>query len=159
MPRSRRRRDDDSDYDYDDRPRRRSAAGAGFGLGFGCVFGVLFAVILIVGGIIAVCGFGLFRAGKDIDNAIAEESTKRSDTSSRKTEEQRPVAKIDLDSFSQIKEGMTYEQVKEIIGVHGTENAKSGPLQTISWEDKLRFRVITITFENGRVAAKAQLGL
>jgi hypothetical protein len=74
----------------------------------------------------------------------------------KKEKEEGAHAGINRENYNKIRDGMTYEEVKALLGP-GEENASGGGVNVMSW--KRGFSVITITFENGRVAAKAQVGL
>ena len=67
------------------------------------------------------------------------------------------------DEFNQIENGMTYDQVKEIIGCDGTVNSDTevyGSKMTIySWTDKIGIASANVTIENGVLVNKTQFGL
>ncbi|MEE3718908.1 hypothetical protein V2H45_19370 [Tumidithrix elongata RA019] len=75
---------------------------------------------------------------------------------------QTTEVKITLDKFKQIKDGMTLQQVTDIIGSQGKLIAESklgdSTGQVYSWKNPQGSNAI-IEFKNGRVVAKAQAGL
>ena len=71
---------------------------------------------------------------------------------------------ITLEEFSQIKAGMTYEQVQEIVGGAGTvtaDSALAGIRTTIvTWYANPSIGSnANVTFQNNAVVSKAQIGL
>ena len=73
--------------------------------------------------------------------------------------ERNLVAKkgINRANYDQIKDGMTRQEVEALLGP-GKEISSAGNLQVVNWESGvINLRVITITFEDGRVTAKAIL--
>lgn len=72
--------------------------------------------------------------------------------------------KITLDEYNRIKSGMGYDEVTEIVGSYGTEMARSeiAGYQSfiVSWDGIGSLGAnANVTFSNGKVYAKAQLGL
>ena len=64
---------------------------------------------------------------------------------------------VTLENFNKVEMGMTYEQVKDILGEGIIQN--ESPQQTLyQWEGAQFGQRIIITFRNGVVANKAQLG-
>lgn len=70
---------------------------------------------------------------------------------------------ITLEKFNKIENGMTYDQVKEIIGCDGTVNSEtevSNIKMTIySWYGKDNISNANVTVQNGKIISKAQIGL
>ena len=74
--------------------------------------------------------------------------------------------KINMDNYNKISNGMTVEEVEQILG-EGESNASSNfdlgeyggtiSSEVMTWQSGTK--VITITFTNGRVEFKAQAGL
>ena len=71
------------------------------------------------------------------------------------------ATKITLDKFNQIQTGMTYEEVVAIIGEEGTVSSESSygdySSKIYSWSNGIANA--TISFTNGKVSAKSQVGL
>ena len=69
-------------------------------------------------------------------------------------------SKISLDEYNQIKNGMTYDQVVEIIGGEGELSSEAYSTKIYTWDGQgsLGANAI-ITFQNGKVVSKAQAGL
>ena len=69
---------------------------------------------------------------------------------------------VTLDEFSQIREGMTYEEVVAIIGEPGTEHARERRARITkslySWSNRDASRMIAL-FENDSLTLKVQVGL
>lgn len=67
------------------------------------------------------------------------------------------------EEYLQIKNGMTYDQVVEIIGSEGKETSTATLGGTTSsvyqWDGSAKYSNVTITFTNNAVVAKAQAGL
>lgn len=70
---------------------------------------------------------------------------------------------ITLDQFNKIENGMTYDQVKDIVGCGGTVNSEtevSNIKMTIySWYGKDNISNANVTVQNGKIISKAQIGL
>lgn len=71
---------------------------------------------------------------------------------------------ITLDEFNQIQTGMTYEQVVEIVGSSGSPSAQTDgggmSYQIYTWYGNgVAGSNANVTFINGEVSAKAQVGL
>lgn len=73
---------------------------------------------------------------------------------------------ITLEEFNKIESGMTYEQVKEIIGSDGTLTSdvsigdEKYHTQIYSWYgNTITGANANVTFQNGKVVGKAQVGL
>jgi len=64
---------------------------------------------------------------------------------------------ITLGSYDAIRNGMTYDQVKDIIGRDGKQQGGGALIQVFEWSEG--FKLITVTFEGGKVSSKAQIGL
>lgn len=128
--------------------RKRESFGSGFASGCGCVCGVLFAVTLLG------CGVFYFLSH------LPETPSRTED----RQQVQKPSHGITLANYNQIQNGMTYNQVVEILGRHGVESSQAAgegvAVSLITWEvpDGLGSNM-NITFQNGRVTGKAQLGL
>lgn len=75
--------------------------------------------------------------------------------------------KMSLDEFNQIKNGMTYEEVCDIVGGEGELEADADlgigseyATKIYTWEGNGSFGAnANVTFQGGRVVSKAQLGL
>ncbi len=117
------------------------------------------AAAVAIGGL-AACGGSSDSGSKSESTASNSSSSKSSDskTSSSSTDS----TKIDADKFKQIQNGMTYDQVKQIIGSDGTEQSTtevSGITTKIyEWESD-GFGAATVTFENDKVVNKTQVGV
>jgi hypothetical protein len=64
-------------------------------------------------------------------------------------------SKITQENFDKVKEGMTFEEVKSLLGAPSdSSSAGIGPFSgtTASWKDKKQ--TVTIVFINGKVTAK-----
>lgn len=70
---------------------------------------------------------------------------------------------ISLDEFNRIKNGMSYDQVKEIVGCEGTVNSDTeimGSKMTIySWYGKDGISNANINIQDGKLINKTQIGL
>lgn len=110
---------------------------------------ITFILILVVIGAIA---------GASGNGNKSTNSTQTSRTVEQKQE------KLNLEKFNKIETGMTYQQVVDIIGEEGTVLSESeiANIKTIiySWNGEGSIGAnANITFQNGKVTAKAQFGL
>lgn len=66
------------------------------------------------------------------------------------------------EKFNQVRDGMTYDQVKAVMGVDGRHVAHAGAAgetaDEVSWQNQDGSNMV-VTFGNGRVSGKAQFGL
>ena len=71
--------------------------------------------------------------------------------------------KITLEKFNKIETGMTYQQVVDIIGEEGTLSTESAygdqSMKIYYWYSSNGITNATISFMNGKVSAKSQIGL
>ncbi|MEZ5428141.1 MAG: DUF3862 domain-containing protein [Pyrinomonadaceae bacterium] len=69
---------------------------------------------------------------------------------------------LSIDKFNQIKNGMSYQEVVNILGSEGTEtrSSESGNIKIVSykWEGD-KFQRVFATFRDGKLTSKAQTGL
>jgi hypothetical protein len=72
--------------------------------------------------------------------------------------------RITKDNYAKIKTGMTIAEVESILGrgtEQGSSNASFGgislDMKSIVWQDDIK--IISVTFSNGKVQAKSQIGL
>jgi hypothetical protein len=79
----------------------------------------------------------------------------------------QPVNRLTLENYSRIEDGMTYEKVKSILGPASEEAASASAGQgtefatkmvVLTWKGSWGANAV-ITFQDGRVTAKAQFGL
>lgn len=159
----------------------RSAFGSGFGgsvgIGCGCLFFFVILICLWMGG----CLGGCFIVGSAVDEArkrAEEERAKQgaipeeipaettSDQEQATADETTEEDLLTLENYYRIKNGMTYDEVKDIIGPASEENASNVlgegtefevHTSIFSWNGFLKS--LNITFQNGRVVSKAQFGL
>lgn len=80
------------------------------------------------------------------------------------TEAPKNDAKITLEEYNKIENGMSYDEVVSIVGSPGTENVSSGSgsytIKMYSWEGNgMIGSNANVTFTNGSVSGKAQFGL
>ncbi|MGN0077119.1 MAG: DUF3862 domain-containing protein [Parafannyhessea sp.] len=124
--------------------------------------GLLVATIAVV----AAMSMGMTACGGSSDSGSKSETTtstsSKSSSDSKASSSSKDSTKIDADKFKQIQNGMTYDQVKQIIGSDGTEESTTQVGDVTSkiyeWESD-GFGVATVTFENDKVVNKAQAGV
>lgn len=126
----------------------------------GLIVVIIVAVILIA---IAAAGNG---ASNGSSNSSGDSASQSQDSANNPAASDSSAsdssAKIDADKFEKIESGMTYDQVKEIIGSDGTEQSTSavGNTTTTIYEwDSDSFGVATVTFQDDKVVNKAQAGV
>jgi hypothetical protein len=64
---------------------------------------------------------------------------------------------VTMIAYQKMEEGMGVWEVDSLIGQSGKENSSAGSLSVHSWNDG--FKIITATFEGGKLVAKSQVGL
>lgn len=91
--------------------------------------------------------------------SLGEDNT--SPTSANSTEVQQQ--KVTLEKFNKLETGMTYKQVVEIIGEDGTLSTESSygnqSLKVYYWYSSNGISNATVSFSNGKLTAKSQIGL
>lgn len=91
--------------------------------------------------------------------SLGEDNT--SPTSANSTELQQQ--KVTLEKFNKLETGMTYKQVVEIIGEDGTLSTESSygnqSLKVYYWYSSNGISNATVSFSNGKLTAKSQIGL
>ncbi len=110
------------------------------------VFGTLGVIALGV-------GIGAMSGGTSNNTTVAakvvHEATKKND--------------ITLAKFNKLQNGMTYEEVVNILGVKGDLTTESGSgnyiIKMYSWVVDGTGSNMNCTFENGKLSAKGQIGL
>lgn len=65
---------------------------------------------------------------------------------------------ISREQFQAITDGMTYQEVLDIVKVPGTESAVAGQVKTYTWGTE-SYVYMVISFVNGKVHSKSQSGL
>lgn len=65
---------------------------------------------------------------------------------------------ISREQFQTIKDGMTYQEVLDIVKVPGTESAVAGSVKTYTWGTE-SYVYMVISFVNGKVHSKSQSSL
>lgn len=108
-------------------------------------------VRIVIGIIVAVVGICL----------LAGDTTKTTSTPQISNEQNQ--AKATMDKFNQIKTGMTYKEVVKIVGEEGSLSTESSygdqSMQIYYWYASNGISNMTISFMNGIVNAKSQIGL
>ena len=96
---------------------------------------------------------------KDLEKGSASPSPTSSPTFGTNTESKGDKASLTLDKYNQIKNGMSLEDVQEIIGSDGAEVSSSeiGKYKTVTqkWEGD-NYSYIICTFQNDKMMFKSQ---
>ena len=93
----------------------------------------------------------LAQAKKERDEKVAQ---KQAD---KEAKANAPKKGVNRANYEKIQDGMTLEEVESILG-KGKEDARAGNLRTMTWQGGIvNLKVVSITFEDGRVSAKAIL--
>lgn len=84
-------------------------------------------------------------------------------TTSTGTDVVQNQEKMTLEKFNNIETGMTYQEVIDIIGEEGTLSTESSygnqTMQIYYWYASNGISNATVSFQNGKVTAKSQIGL
>lgn len=90
-------------------------------------------------------------------------STTQNNTTSTGSDIVQEQTKVTLEKFNKIETGMTYKQVVDIIGEEGTISTESSygnqSMKVYYWYASNRIANATVSFMNGKVTAKSQIGL
>ena len=103
------------------------------------------------------------RLRQEREDKVAMEKEKiaraKRDQESRAQEAANETARksmVNRANYNRLAIGMSYDDVTEILGSYGKERVAAGDLVTVVWQSGgARVTRISITFENGRLAAKA----
>lgn len=116
---------------------------------------IVLAVIFI-----AIVGAAL--GGGNSDETDEKTTTQEESTSNISSDSSESKAGINEEKFNQIQSGMTYDEVKNIIGEDGQNISESevAGIKTVmyQWEDD-SWGVAIVTFQNDQVTNKSQAGI
>lgn len=108
---------------------------------------VILGIIIIIIGICSLTG----------DTTNTQNTTQTGSSITQKQE------KMTLEKFNKIKTGMTYKEVVEIAGEEGTLSTESSygsqSMKIYYWYASNGISNATVSFMNGKVTAKSQIGL
>lgn len=127
---------------------------------FGCLGIIVIVVLIII--MVALSGGG--EEGTTDDNSSAGETTKK-ETPSTEKEETVDEGTLTEEKFAGITNGMTYDEVKAIIGSEGTLLSESGEKGTdfhtaiYEWSTDALFASANFTFQGGKLLNKTQVGV
>lgn len=168
----------------------RRGAGMGFGLILGIIAAVVVIPsilgLLACGGCAMLAGTATIVDDGDVATAtlpdgqgeedppkspsdVAPATSARTEASSSSVESEERLGdaldrsiKISLHEYRQLRNGMTYEAVREIVGIDGEVVSQAGAdgyqIAIIAWSNG-DFSNANATFENGKLTGKAQVGL
>lgn len=98
---------------------------------------------------------------KEAENASKTNTTTTSSPSNSSTKSD-DKSELTLDKYNQIKNGMSYKEVVDILGKEGTETMDSGSgkyrVQSFKWEGD-DYKFITIVMTGDKVSSKFQANL
>ena len=107
---------------------------------------------IFIGILILLMGIGIIASS-------GENNTSQTNANTIEIQQQ----KITLEKFNRLENGMTYEQVVNIIGEEGTLSTESSygkeSFKIYYWKAANGISNATISFSNGKLTAKSQIGL
>lgn len=120
--------------------------------------------IAIAGVILAIISLYMaYSMHNGLKTAVNEVSSGLNEVASSLEVDQDSEDKMTLSKFNQIENGMTYEEVVAIIGSEGTLSTESSygnqTMQVYYWYASNGISNATVSFINGKVTAKSQIGL
>ncbi len=120
-------------------------------------------ICTILGIFIFVGVISAMSSGSDSNSEPASSTQEVSADDTANENETKNEEWISADEYGQIENGMSYEQVKEIVGSEGEEvsTVTVGDMTTTiyMWYGKDHISNANVTFQNDAVMAKAQIGL
>ena len=122
------------------------------------------ALIVVIGFFVFAIVMG-FAFGEEAPEASSDVSSVSSQQSTSQTASEPKKGKVNYENFEKIKSGMTYDEVVEIFGKEGkiaseVDIGMEGYETTLYyWYDYTGIANCNITFQDGKVVAKAQAGL
>ena len=103
----------------------------------------------------------LANEGKSTPSSTPVASSSPSNSSSPASTDKK-VTGLTLDKYNQIKNGMTYKEVRDIIGSDGTQTMSSGEgkykVESYKWEGE-NYQYLSIVTMGDKVSSKVQNGL
>lgn len=112
---------------------------------------------IALGILIIIIGIGIIANSGSTNNSS---TSTNSSTSSSVVQSNNAIT---LEKFSKIQTGMTYQQVVDIVGTEGTLSTESSvgnlTYQIYYWYGSDGISNATISFDNGKVSGKSQIGL
>ncbi|OYD07593.1 DUF3862 domain-containing protein [Paludifilum halophilum] len=139
----------------------------------GC--GSIFAAFVLLGACVAVIGGDSDEAEEippeeteqtdpDVAETPEQDENDSEEETSAEEEEEKKDSGVTLDNFQKIENGMTYDEVVEILGKEGELISEAGEGQykteMYQWEGDSGFGAnMNVTFQNDEVQSKAQAGL
>ncbi len=129
------------------------------------IIGIIVVAFLLIACVITIACFGIMGLSEEASKSTVPSPgtpvTPRSETPVTETPE--PSGGVTLASFNKVQTGMTYAEVSEIFGGPGELTAQSEfggyKSEIYSWEAAKGFGNATVSFMNGKVQSKAQIGL
>ena len=119
---------------------------------------ILAALVLVLGTGIFLGGCGS-SSGDDSKSAETETTTDSSASSSSSDEDGgTSEATITPEQFEQIENGMTYDEVTDLVGSEGEKQSESNGKVTYNWRGE-DGGTVSVIFDNGQVTTKSQFGL
>ena len=113
--------------------------------------------LLIIGLLMVSCSYGSMQNDSDSANQSL------SNVQNSEAIESLNDEYITLEEFNQIKTGMSYEEVVEIVGSEGTVMSEASVMDSTttiySWYADNGIANANVTISDGKVMAKAQIGL
>lgn len=74
--------------------------------------------------------------------------------------EEKTAGAVTLEMYQQLEKGMSYEEVKEIIGTDGKPmNEEGGPNQGYIWDGVSEGSFLSISFKRDKLSTRTQVGL
>jgi hypothetical protein len=116
-------------------------------------------IVLIVGGLVAIAVMGVVTDSVpgDAGRAAPPRGAAQNPHMPRQEQPAGPRQGVSRANYDRIADGMSVGQVEAILGP-GREDMRAGNLRVLHWQSGvIGLRIISITFEDDRVAAKAIL--
>jgi len=110
------------------------------------------------------CSLGkMFNKKDDAPTPVTDKpTTSSSPTDTTTTSNSGGKANLSMDSFNKIRLGMSYDEVKGIIGSDGNETASSkvgnNTSKSYKWQGE-KFARVSVRFRNGKLVYRSQSGL
>lgn len=123
------------------------------------LYNIGFVVLILV-----VLGCNCQRIQEFADQSKSTPTTSSPTTSSPSTSpgSTNTGSGLTMDKYNQIKNGMSYQEVKDILGREGTETMSSGEgkykVESYKWEGE-QYQFISVVFMGGKVNSKVQANL
>ncbi|TYS16717.1 hypothetical protein FZC78_12085 [Rossellomorea vietnamensis] len=115
--------------------------------------------------LLLLISFSLLLGGCRIESGSNDEHTDKKETKAvqendMKSKEEKTTALATMEMYNQLEKGMSYEEVKEIIGSEGKAATEEGDADMMYiWDGSYPNSFLSVSFKRNKLMSKTQMGL